>query len=123
MAFTAQEVIRAAVLKSRRNVLDGTADSALELLPYVRRAVGGIFSVTARVNRYFYGDVDENVAYDSDDAGWPRPSTAEMVWLIRNSDGDGVIPVPVEEPNADTSRPRVTRLGGVYKPVADNDLG
>lgn len=122
MAITARQIAEAAVLKSRRNTLGGTANTELELLPHIRRAVHGLFSVTARINRYFYGD-SVVMPYVAGQNGWSRPTLAELIFLIHNSGGEDVIPVPIEEPDADIARPCVTRLGRVFRPIEGHAPG
>jgi hypothetical protein len=108
MTLIAEDIVVAAMASSTKNQPNRIATNATELLDVVRRAVQGIFALTARVNPEYYGE-REDVAFNVDH--WPAPADAELIWLIEDPALQEVIVVPSTDRRADEARPAVFRLG------------
>lgn len=108
--MTPQDVLTDAYAKSKKNQPGKIANEAVELLGVVNRAIRAFFIYGARINPYYFMG-DATVSFGA--GGWARPALAEALFRIEDS-GTEVIVVPIENKDAETSKPAVYRKGQLY---------
>lgn len=117
---TYEEIITAAHGYSSKSRPNEIASRETELLSLIYRAVRGIYAVASRVNPEYWG-TSETVGNIS--GRWARPVGSLSVFLIeRTSDQVEVAVVPLEDREAEKSKPSVYLLGRGYH-VARSPLG
>lgn len=109
---TPTEIFTAAYAKSRKNQAGITATPA-ELLALFTRVYPMFWTIGARVNAGYFGK-RSTVLFQLAEGGWPRPTDAEAIYLIEDSDGEEVIIVPFDERDADPFDPAVYEWGQVF---------
>src|SRR5690554_3201370 len=122
---TPRDIIHAAYARSTQNMPGTIASESTELREVVIRAMRGIYAVAARVNPYFFADVEGGVQHNG--TGWPRPFGAESVFRIEGEGtsggnveaGEEVVVVSLEDRAAETGMPAVYRLGQTYRPAGN----
>lgn len=112
MATTVGTIIDAA--RARSNFNDAEVGTVFELTAVIDRFMKRLFSMGARVNRYYFSQ-QSTVAASS--GTWARPATAEMVWRVEKADSTKVNVVPFEDKKAELP-PRIYELGQVYHPTS-----
>lgn len=118
--MTVAQYLAAALVRNKKTQEAAEiSETGAEVVSAFNRALAGYFTIAARVNPSYFGstaDVTPNAGF------YARPADAELVYLIRDSEGAKVHRVPVEEPDAELG-PRVMRWGRGYTAVAASVAG
>lgn len=114
--MTVQDVLDAAYGHSRLTREGVDADEATELRLLVGRVQGQVLAESWPLAPDVLG-TSASVAFAA--GGWAHPSTSFGVWRIETALGVEVIQVPLDEKDADRTRPAVYRIGNTFK-VAGN---
>lgn len=119
--MTVQDLLIQAYAKSKKTQPNQIATEATELLTVANRVIRTFVQIGVRVNATFFGG-QEVVVEDPEDGGWPRPTSAEAIYLVQTAAGDDVVVAPFDDVEADNVHPTVYPLGQVYWPAGlDND--
>lgn len=117
--MTPAEMFASAYGRNRKNQ-PGKITTAPEILAIFNRVFPTFWTIGARVNPSFFGKIlAVSHGAESGISAWCRPDDAELVYLIDNPEGEQVIVVPLEEPDADPSRPAVYEWGQCYYPAGN----
>lgn len=119
--MTIQDAIQAAIGRNRKTQPD-IQQKGPEMLGHYNRAMGALFSVAARINPGFYGEITTLTATGG---AWQAPANAERVHRLETSAGARVHVVDVNDPEPDPNVPCVTDWGRAYRPAnsASSGLG
>ena len=88
-------------------------DEATEGVAIINRALRGLWTFGVSVNPEFFASAPQSVPGDG--LGWPRPVTAQAVFLVEKTNGRIAI-ARVEERLLFTARAAVFQLGSVFYP-------
>jgi len=116
MATQVQDILDAAFGKSTKNKAGQIATAATELLGVVKRALYRYFAVIARTNPWMIA-TEATVGFAA--GGWARPTAAQMILRIEETDGTEVVVVPLTDKIAEASLPALYRLGRTFFPAGN----
>lgn len=101
------DIITSALGYSTKNRPEWATSKETQLFDTLMRAMRGLYLVAASVNPSRFGK-SAAVNYA---AGWTTPADCNSIYYIENGNGDEVIVVPVEQKQADRSRPAIYQEG------------
>lgn len=113
---TYESVIAEAYAKSKNNNPGVDASETHELMPAVHRALQGLFQVASLVSPAKFAK-RSTVAYDAGKGGWPKPADADSVLTMQISGGAAVAVTEWDDPLAESGKPSVYLMNGVFVPT------
>lgn len=116
MATTVMEILEMAYAKSTQNNPGTIATESVELLGVVQRVLDGCYAVAARVNPIMFA---ESAIVAPVTNAWPRPPTAESIFLIEKADGSTVAVVPYDDQGAESAWPSIYEYGQQFFTAKD----
>lgn len=111
---TVDDILVAAVARSRQNEPSDLATFGTELLAVVNRSLAALYAVAARLNPEYVGAI---VTVTPSGGAWARPALAESVWRVETLAGATVAVLPPDDRAADPGVPAIYRLGRSYFPA------
>lgn len=115
---TPRQILGQAYATSKKNRGSSDIDEATEGVAVVQGALDRLYTVAARVNPEYFGEV---LAVTLFNGQWPIPERAERVWRLENpATGKEVTPVGVEDRALFSGRrSTVYFLGRAYRPTGN----
>lgn len=115
---TVQDILDQSYATSKANVPMAAASESGELRILVGRTLRRLYSIAARVNPAYFGDIVS--MQHNGTTGWPRPQGAEAVFMLKNhADNSPIVVVDWTNPKAEYGKPCVLPYGQIYRPAGN----